>query len=322
MQSQLDPLAERKNNPAPRIVHRYSDRCLFLITDFCSVYCRYCTRKHFTAGSRSAPVKSEYEQALAYIQNTKGLREVILSGGDPLSVSDAFLDRVLTDLRKIEHIEIIRLGTRFPVVCPQRITNELCAILKKHKPVYLMTHFNHPDELTAEAAEALERLVDSGVPVFNQLVLLNGVNNHPALIQALSRRLLYLRVKPYYMFQCDPSPGTEHLRTSIDESLEIQKELWGHLSGLALPQYSVDIPDGGGKAYLVPNFQTQIEKSYRKFKGFDGVDSIYLNPTQEQRLVPEAVDLYQAEWQEIKDSKLNRPQDVSHEHFFATHSEV
>ncbi|MDX9731635.1 MAG: KamA family radical SAM protein, partial [Bdellovibrionales bacterium] len=245
-QSMLDPLGEKKNNPAPRVIHRYPDRLLFLVTDFCSVYCRYCTRKHFTGGEASFARASEYDMALDYIRGATGVREVILSGGDPLTLSDAMLDRVLTDLRAIEHIEIVRIGSRMPVVCPMRVTDKLIAILKKAKPVFVMTHFNHPRELTTEAAQGLEKLVDNGIPVFNQMVLLNGVNNHPAIIQALSRRLLYLRVKPYYMFQCDPSFGTDHLRTSVGESLEIQRALWGRLSGLAMPNLSLDIPDGGG----------------------------------------------------------------------------
>ncbi|MBV2169208.1 MAG: KamA family radical SAM protein [Bdellovibrio sp.] len=301
-QQMLDPLGEKKNNPAPRVIHRYSDRALFLITDICSVYCRFCTRKHFT-GQEQAFIKSEeYEQALAYIRNHTGLREVILSGGDPLTVSDAQLERVLSDLRQMEHIEIIRIGTRMPVVCPMRITDDLVKILKKYKPVYLMSHFNHPQELTEEAAIALERLVDNGVPVMNQMVLLNGINNHPALVQALNRRLLYLRVKPYYMFQCDPSIGTDHLRTSIEDSLEIQKELWGHLSGLAMPHLSVDIPEGGGKTYLVPNFQVGQEGTTRHFVGWDGVRAEYVSPSAESIRKPDA-SLYEEEWHLLKNSK-------------------
>lgn len=304
-QAQLDPLGERKNanNPVARVVHRYSDRALFLITDICSVYCRYCTRKHFTGSDQAFIKNSEYEQALEYFRNTKGLREIILSGGDPLTVSDQQLERVLSDLRKIEHIEIIRIGTRMPVVAPMRVTENLVKILRKHKPVFLMTHFNHPRELTAEAAQAVEMFVDHGIPVMNQMVLLNGVNNHPAIVQALSRRLLFLRAKPYYMFQCDPSIGTDHLRTSIDDSLAIQKELWGHLSGLAMPNLSVDIPDGGGKAYYVPKFETSATESERTFTGWDGVDSVYKNPSADQIVKPIDAEVYIPEWEEVKASK-------------------
>lgn len=315
-QAQLDPLGERKksNQPVSRIIHRYSDRVLFLITDICSVYCRYCTRKHFTAGDQAFIKQQEYEEALKYLRTHSGIREVILSGGDPLTVSDAQLDRVLTDLRKIEHIEIIRIGTRMPVVAPMRVTDDLVKIIKKNKPVFLMTHFNHPRELTAEAASAVEKFVDNGIPVMNQMVLLNGVNNHAAIVQALSRRLLYLRAKPYYMFQCDPSIGTDYLRTSIEDSLQIQKELWGHLSGLAMPNLSLDIPDGGGKAYYVPNFETEVSLASRKFKGWDGVESEYINPDSLNILKPIDFDLYTEEWELLKQSKQS-PESVQHKSY-------
>lgn len=302
-QQMLDPLGEKRNNPAPRIIHRYSDRVLFLVTDICSVYCRFCTRKHFTGQEQAFIKNEEYEKALAYIKSHPGIREVILSGGDPLTISDAQLDRVLSDLRRIDHVEIIRLGTRMPVVCPMRVTDELVKILKKNKPVFLMSHFNHPSELTLEAAAALEKFVDNGVPVMNQMVLLNGINNHPALVQALNRRLLYLRVKPYYMFQCDPSIGTDHLRTSIEDSLEIQKELWGHLSGLAMPNLSVDIPNGGGKTYLVPNFETKKEGQVRHYVGWDGVEAQYVSPAPEKIKKPD-ISGFEKEWSDLKNSKL------------------
>ncbi|MFN8845532.1 MAG: KamA family radical SAM protein [Bdellovibrionales bacterium] len=302
-QQMLDPLGERKNNPVPRVVHRYSDRCLLLITDICSVYCRFCTRKHFTGQEQAFLKNNELENALNYIKSKPGIREVLITGGDPLTVSDQQLDRVLFELRQIPSVEIIRIGTRMPVVAPQRITEDLVKILKKHKPVFMMTHFNHPRELTFEAAEALERLVDNGVPTFNQMVLLNGVNNHEAIVQALSRRLLFLRVKPYYMFQCDPSEGTDHLRTSIEDSLQIQRNLWGHLSGLAIPHYSIDIPNGGGKAYKVPDFETSREENIRKFKGWDGVEEQYISPPKEKIKKPLDWELYQNEWLQIQNSK-------------------
>lgn len=305
-QSQMDPLGEKKsaNNPAPRIIHRYSDRVLFLVTDICSVYCRYCTRKHFTGADQAFIKNDEYENALKYIKNKTGLREIILSGGDPLTLSDAQLDRVLFDLRKIDHVEIIRIGTRMPVVAPQRITDDLVKIIRSHKPVFMMTHFNHPRELTFESAAAIEKCVDHGIPVMNQMVLLNGVNNHAAVVQALSRRLLFLRAKPYYMFQCDPSIGTDYLRTSIDDSLEIQKELWGHLSGLAMPTLSVDIPNGGGKMYYAPNFETTIDSEKRNFTGFDGVKSEYINPDLNTIQKPFDYELYLDEWNLLKNTKL------------------
>lgn len=303
VQDQLDPLGEKKNNPAPRLIHRYPDRVLFLVTDFCSVYCRYCTRKHFTGGEQSFAREDDYVKALQYISAHPEIREVILSGGDPLTLSDDVLAKVLTDIRRIDHVEIIRIGSRMPVVNPMRITSELAALLRSVKPVYMMTHFNHPRELTAEAAEGLERLVDHGVPVFNQMVLLNGVNNDPRIVQALSRRLLYLRVKPYYMFQCDPSQGTDHLRTSIDESLEIQRALWGTLSGLAMPTYSVDIPDGGGKTTLAPDFELRDQRKgtvesgiTRVYRGWDGVQAEYKSPPLERRRTPLDAEVYADEW--------------------------
>jgi lysine 2,3-aminomutase len=300
-QQMPDPLGEMDHSPAPRIVHRYPDRLLFLPTDLCSVYCRYCTRKHFTAKDQAFVQKSDYEQAIDYIRSATGVREVILSGGDPLTISDAQLERVLNDLRSIDHIEIIRIGTRMPVVNPMRVTKSLVDVMKPHQPIFVMVHFNHPDEITEEAAAALSLLVDNGVPVFNQMVLLNGVNNHPALIQALSRRLLYLRVKPYYMFQCDPSEGTDHLRTSLTESLAIQKELWGRLSGLAMPNLSLDIPNGGGKVGFAPDFEVDRdgERSVT-FCGWDGKQEQYINPPLETLKTPEIPHIYRQEWQNLK----------------------
>lgn len=302
-QAMLDPLGENSHRPHPRIIHRYPDRLLFLVTDLCAVYCRYCTRKHFTGQEQAFPKRDEYEGALQYIQSKPGVREVILSGGDPLSLSDGRLEKVLKDLRAIEHVEVIRIGTRMPVVCPMRITEELVQKLKPYHPVYIMTHFNHPDEITQEAATALKLLVDNGFPVMNQMVLLNGVNNHEVIVQALSRRLLYLRVKPYYMFQCDPSEGTDHLRTSIENSLKIQRQLWGRLSGLALPALSMDIPGGGGKAPLFPDFQVEQMGRERKYKGFDGVKAVYVSPPEADIVDPPDVSKFQGEWEALKAGK-------------------
>lgn len=299
-QAMRDPLGEKLNRPTSRIIHRYPDRALFLVTDFCSVYCRYCTRKHFTGKDSAFPSASEYDEALSYIKSRPGIREVILSGGDPLTLSDLKLERVLSDLRSIEHVEIIRIGSRMPVVCPMRITKRLAQMMRQYSPLFFMAHFNHPRELTAEAAEALGYLVDHGIPVMNQMVLLNGVNNHPAIVQALSRRLLYLRVKPYYMFQCDPSEGTDHLRTSVENSLEIQRELWGRLSGLALPNLSLDIPGGGGKVGLVPNFEVRRSTRSRCYRGWDGVEQEYISPDFSEILTPADVNQYIAEWAVIR----------------------
>lgn len=294
-----DPLGERKHSPRERLVHRYPDRVLFLVTDQCSLYCRYCLRKHFTGHDQAFVGSKDYEDALAYLRQAIGVREVILSGGDPLTLGDARLERVLSDLRAIDHLEIIRVGTRMPVVCPMRLSAETVKLLRKYKPVYLMTHFNHPRELSEDAASVLERLVDHGVPVFNQMVLLNGINNHPALVQALSRRLLYLRVKPYYMFQCDPSEGSEHFRTSVDDSLAIQRELWGRLSGLAMPNLSLDIPAGGGKVPLVPNFEISNHNGTREYLGWDKKSGIYAAPSA-PKLDPVVDPRYSEEWHTLK----------------------
>lgn len=304
-QEMLDPLGEKKNLKSKRLIHRYSDRALLLITDFCSVYCRYCTRKHFTGQDQVLAKKEELDEALSYIKAHPGIKEVILSGGDPLTLSDAVLDRVLFEIRKIEHVEIIRIGSRMPVVCPQRITEDLCKIIKKHKPVYFMNHFNHPKEITELAAEKLEMIVDHGIPSLNQMVLLNGVNNHEAIVQALSRRMLYLRVKPYYMFQCDPSKGTDYLRTSISNSLKIQRNLWGHLSGLAMPNLAVDIPDGGGKTYYSPNFEVERKDNTIFYKGWDGVEGAYVSPSDSEIIEPIDAEDYFSEWEMIRNSKLN-----------------
>ena len=295
------PLGERRHSPRERLIHRYPDRVLFLITDQCTLYCRYCLRKHFTGQEQAFVGSQEYEAALDYLRASTGVREVILSGGDPLTLSDSRLERTISDLRAIEHIEIIRVGSRMPVVCPMRVTDDLVKIFRKNKPVFFMTHFNHPKELSEDAALALERLVDGGVPVFNQLVLLNGINNHAAIVQALSRRLLFLRVKPYYMFQCDPSEGSEHFRTSVEESKNIQRELWGRLSGLALPNLSLDIPGGGGKVGFVPDFQT----GEHEFTGWDGKVGQYLPPVGTSN-PPADLELYLSEWESLKSQSYGR----------------
>lgn len=301
-----DPLGERKHSPRERLIHRYPDRVLFLVTDQCSVYCRYCLRKHFTAQDQAFVGSQDYLAALQYLRQATGVREVILSGGDPLTLADGRLERVLSDLRAIEHVEIIRIGSRMPVVSPMRITEDLARLLRRYKPVYFMTHFNHPRELSFEAAVGLERLVDHGVPVFNQMVFLNGINNHVAIVQALARRLVYLRVKPYYMFQCDPSEGTEHFRTSVQESMRIQAEMWGKLSGLAMANLSLDIPGGGGKVGLVPDFMTAHSDSVRHYQGWDGVQGVYQDPDPASSRQPSDVSLYLDEWETLSNQSYGR----------------
>ena len=297
---QTDPLGENQHSPVPRIVHRYPDRVLFLTTDFCGIYCRYCTRKYFTAQGHSTIGKKEYAKALNYIKNNQGIREVILSGGDPLTLSDERLSKILQAIRAIPHIEIIRIGTRMLTVCPFRITSRLIDILKKNQPVFIMVHFNHPKELTQEAQKQLLKLCDQGISIYNQMVLLNGINNHPAIVQALSRRLLYLRVRPYYMFQCDPSQGTDHFRTSIENSKWVQKQLWGVFSGLALPRLSMDLPSGGGKVELIPDHFIQKEGDRNIHEGFDGIRSSYPNP--KNCILPQEEEMqeYLKEWELLR----------------------
>lgn len=299
-QSLKDPLGESKHAPTPYLIHRYPDRVLFLVTDTCGVYCRYCTRKRYTGKKQAFIPKKNYEDSLSYIQKNQGIREVILSGGDPLTLSDQILEKILEDLRKISHIEIVRIASRMPVVCPMRLTPSLIKMFKKYNPLFIMTHFNHPDEITKEASLALTAVADSGLLIFNQTVLLNGINNHPVLIQSLMRRLLYLRVKPYYMFQCDPSQGTDHLRTSIENSKWIQKELWGRLSGLALPSLSIDIPQGGGKVGVVPDFLKEKTQNHWTYEGWDGIQNTYISPPSACVETPKGLESYEEEWLRLK----------------------
>jgi len=307
-QSLKDPLGEKPHSPLKHLIHRYPDRVVFLVTDICPIYCRYCTRKRFTAKEKSIIKKDEYQKVLEYLKKNKGIREVILSGGDPLTLSDLILEKILKDLRDMKHIEIIRIGSRMPAVCPMRFSKNFANMIKKYHPVFIMSHFNHPSEVTKEVAKSLNLLADHGIPVYNQMVLINGVNNHPVIVQALSRRLLFLRVRPYYMFQCDPSLGTDHLRTSIKNSLWIQKKLWGVLSGLAIPRLAVDLPGGGGKVELTPKSQIECTHDSHTFMGWDGMIATYIEPKKEDIITPSPVDLdiYLKEWQSITQQKYGK----------------
>ena len=305
IQALKDPLGEEKHSPLKHLIHRYPDRVVFLLTDLCPIYCRYCTRKRFTATEKSILQKKEYEKSLQYIKKNPGIREVILSGGDPLTLTDPLLEKILKDLRTIKHIEIIRIGSRMPAVCPMRFSKDFIEMIKKYQPVFIMSHFNHPAEMTSLTAETLNRLADHGIPVYNQMVLINSVNNHPAIVQALSRRLLFLRARPYYMFQCDPSLGTDHLRTSLQNSLWIQKKLWGVLSGLAVPKLAVDLPGGGGKVELVPDSRIKTSQQSYTFKGWDGMISDYREPDNVQP--PSDMKQYLEEWQTLNQQKYGNP---------------
>jgi lysine 2,3-aminomutase len=249
-----DPLEERRDSVVPGLVHRYPDRVLMVLTDICPMLCRHCTRKREWCHGGWVRSASEIEAMLNYIRQHKAIRDVVISGGDPLTLSTQHLESVISRLRRIEHVEIIRIGTRFPVVLPQRIDDELCSMLAKYGPIWLNTHFNHYRELTPEAAAACDRLVRSGVPVNNQSVLLRGINDSVEAQTKLCQGLLKIKVRPYYLYQCDEVEGTEHLRTPVETGLKIIEGMRGYTSGLAVPTFVIDLPQGGGKIPLQPNY--------------------------------------------------------------------
>lgn len=248
-----DPLGEDSMSPVPNITHRYPDRVLFLTTSQCGMYCRFCTRKRKVGDSSKISMRG-LESAFKYIEEHKEIRDVILSGGDPLMLTDTMLEKILQRLRSIPHVEIIRLGTRMPVVLPHRITPKLVKMLKKYHPIYVNTHFNHPWEITPESRRACELLADAGIPIGNQTVLMKGVNDDPEVIKELFRKLLLIRVRPYYLYQADLTKGANHFRTPVKVGLEIMDKLRGHTSGLAVPYYVIDAPGGGGKIPLLPQY--------------------------------------------------------------------
>jgi lysine 2,3-aminomutase len=250
-----DPLAEEAHSPVPGLVHRYPDRVLLLVTHECPLYCRYCTRRRIVGDQRGTdPV--QLLEAIDYIRRTPAVRDVVISGGEPLGLSDRRLEQILALLRSIPHVEIIRLGTRAPVVLPQRITADLVSMLRRFHPIWLNTHFNHPLELTPPATRvAMERIVDAGIPTGNQTVLLRGVNDCPVIMRRLMHELVKVRCRPYYLYSCDHSQGLGHFRVPVETGLEILESLWGHTSGLAIPVFVVDAPGGGGKIPLLPNYR-------------------------------------------------------------------
>lgn len=250
-----DPLAEDQYSPVPGLVHRYPDRVLFLVTDFCSTYCRYCTRSRMVGHhGETAFHRSQWEAAVAYIEGNRAVRDVLISGGDPFTLPDESLDWLLSRLRRIPHVEMLRIGTKAPVVLPQRVTPALCRLLKHYHPLWVSIHFTHPDELTPETAQACERLADAGVPLGSQTVLLKGINDSVETMRQLVHGLLRIRVKPYYLYQCDPITGSSHFRTPVVKGLEIIRGLRGHTTGYAVPTYAIDAPGGGGKVPLLPDY--------------------------------------------------------------------
>jgi len=273
-----DPLEEDEDMPVPGLVHRYPDRALLLVTTTCSAYCRHCTRKRVAGMHESSITAPRLQQAVAYLRRHSEITDVILSGGDPFTMATEALERVLAALRTVPSVQVIRLGTRTPVVLPQRITDELVGMLRRYHPVWVNTHFNHPNELTPEAEEACARLVDAGIPLGNQTVLLRGVNDDPRTIEDLCRGLVRRRVRPYYLFQCDLVRGVEHFRTPLSRGIEIMEYLRGRVSGLAIPTFVVDAPHGGGKIPVLPNYVVSMSPTHTVLRNFEGMLVAYPEP--------------------------------------------
>jgi lysine 2,3-aminomutase len=273
-----DPLAEERDMPVPGITHRYPDRVLFYTTHNCPVYCRHCTRKRKVSDPTSTAAKRQIEDSLAYIASHPEIRDVVVSGGDPLSLSDERLDYILGRLRAIPHVEIFRLGTRNIVTLPQRVTDDFVYMLRRHHPVYVNTHFNHPKECTAEAFEAARRIADAGCVIGNQMVLLKGVNDDPRIVKELNHKLLLMRIRPYYIYQCDLSRGISHFRTPVQTGLDIIEHLRGHTSGLAVPHFVVDAPNDGGKIPVQPNYVRSHDGKRWVLRNYEGKEFEYFEP--------------------------------------------
>ncbi len=273
-QGATDPLSEDEDSPVPSIIHRYPDRVLFLVSHLCASYCRFCTRKR-KVGDPGKIHPRDIEDGLAYIRNHREVRDVIVSGGDPLMLGDRKLEIILKSLREIPHVEILRIGTRIPCYLPQRITPNLTATLRKYHPLYVNVHFNHPDEITPESTRALNLLADAGIPLGNQTVLLRGVNDDPAVMKVLMQKLLTVRVKPYYIYQADYVRGTAHLRTTVEKGIEIMDSLRGWTSGLAVPYFVIDAPGGGGKIPVLPSYIQSISDEQVVLRNYAGELFVY-----------------------------------------------
>jgi lysine 2,3-aminomutase len=269
-EERLDSLGEDAHSPVPGLVHRYPDRVLFLVTDRCAAYCRYCTRSRLVSNAQDYNFHPEYERGLRYIEAHPEVRDVLLSGGDPLLLSDRKLDHLLGRLRAIKHVEFIRIGSRIPVFLPQRITPELCEVFKRHGPVWMSIHVNHPRECTQELKDACDRLAFAGVPLGNQSVLLRGVNDDADVMKALVHRLLRMRVRPYYLYQMDLITGGSHFKVDVRKGLEIIRALRGHTTGYSVPQYVIDAPGGGGKVPINPEYIERITDDEVVFKNYQG----------------------------------------------------
>ena len=276
-----DPLHEDVDSPVPGLTHRYPDRVLLLVTNICSMNCRHCTRRRLVGHTDVDMPEENVQKAIDYIKNTPVVRDVLISGGDPLVLPDERLESIIRRIREIPHVEIIRVGTRMPAVMPQRITIELVNMLKKYHPIFLNTHFNHPNEITAEARDACAMLSDAGIPLGNQSVLLRGVNDDPVVMKKLVHKLLSIRVKPYYIYQCDLSLGISHFRTSVSRGIEIIENLRGHTTGMAVPTYVVDAPGGGGKIPVMPNYLISMGEGRAILRNYEGVITTYTWPEQQ-----------------------------------------
>ena len=273
-----DPLHEDVDSPVPGLTHRYPDRVLLLVTNICSMNCRHCTRRRLVGFEDVHMSSSNIDRAIEYIRKTPEVRDVLISGGDPLVLTDEMLEGIIKKIRAIDHVEIIRIGTRTPVVMPMRITDKLVGMLRKYHPIYINTHYNHPKELTAEAREACRKLADAGIPLGNQSVLLKGVNDCPQTMKKLVHELLLTRVKPYYIYQCDLSVGISHFRTSVSKGIEIVENLRGHTSGMAVPTFVVDAPGGGGKTPVMPNYLISMNDKRVVLRNYEGVVTTYTEP--------------------------------------------
>jgi lysine 2,3-aminomutase len=273
-----DPLAEERDMPVPGITHRYPDRVLFYTTHNCPVYCRHCTRKRKVADPSSAAANKQLEDGLAYIESHKEIRDVVISGGDALSNSDDRLEYILSRLRRMEHIEVFRIGTRNLVTLPQRVTDSFAKMISKYHPVFIHTHFNHPKECTREAFEACRKLADAGCPINNQMVLLKGVNDDPKIVKELNHKLLMMRVRPYYIYQCDLSEGISHFRTPVEKGIEIIEKLRGWTSGMAVPHFVIDAPGGGGKIPILPQYVVKHEGKKWILRNYKNEQFEYIEP--------------------------------------------
>ena len=273
-----DPLHEDSRCPVENLVHRYPDRVLMLSTGFCSVYCRYCTRSHMVAKDKKHYGLKAWERAIEYVRNNTHVRDVVISGGDPLTIPDKHLEFLLSSLRSIPHVDILRIGSKVPVVMPQRITTNLVKMLKKYHPLYMSIHFTHPDEITPEVEEACKRIADAGIVMGSQTVLLKGINDEVGIMKELIHKLLKIRVRPYYLYQCDPIPGSSHFRTPVSKGLEIIQGLRGFTSGYAIPHYVIDAPGGGGKIPLLPEYYQGRDGDNVVLKNFEGKIFTYYDP--------------------------------------------